>query len=161
MITMYPTPVQLIERDLRKIECDRIIESWLQLVLDLSLEPASTHYSDDLEPDLTSMPGWQAADASTRGRIVAAARGYVDEADPQNDNWFHTSSTPYSALAGVQALALLLNVANENLQTLSIDSWRKWVPALLRYPVYGGEQQQGKQTLKTVLLQRAYSLVLT
>ena len=154
-----PTPVQRIERDLHKIEHDQIMEGWYQLVFDMGLKPTSTRPSDEIESDLTTTPGWHTADASTRGRIVTAARRYVDEAEPQNDNWFHTSGTPYSALVGVPALALLLNVAEDNLQSVAINSWRKWIPALLRFPVYDWEKKKEKRLVKAALLQKAYSLV--
>jgi hypothetical protein len=151
-----PTPAQLIERDLQRIEDGEITEGWLRIAADLGLEPTSANYKQDLEPDLTSMPGWHAAEGSTRARILASARRYVDEADPQNDSWFHTSSTPYVALGGVRALALLYSEAGEDLGRVAVQSWRKWVPALLRYPVYDGGEQQGIRKIKNVLLLKAY-----
>ncbi len=156
-----PSPVQRMERDLQRIEQGQITEGWLLLSVDLTLESTSTHYKDDFELDLTLTPGWQSANKTTRGRILTAARRYVDEVDPQNITWFGTPNTPYVALVGVQALAFLFNADTEGLQSVAVSSWQKWVPALLRYPMYDDDEQkrQRKRTLKDTLLKTAYFLI--
>jgi hypothetical protein len=67
----------------------------------------------------------------------------------------------YVALVGVQPLAFLLNAVEESLQTITIPSWQKWVPGLLRYPIYDDEERerQRKRTLKNTLLKAAYFLI--
>jgi hypothetical protein len=149
-----PPPSQLIEKDLQNIEGGDAA-AWLRLTLDMGLEPTSTHYSYDLVASLTETPGWKAADQITRNRLVDAAERYVNEGDPQNAQWFGTPNTPYTATSGVRALTLLLNTAEAKLQNISIDSWRKWVPALLSYSFGGSSGEQ----LQSRLLHLAYSHV--
>src|SRR5262249_5896578 len=87
---LSPPPSELIERDLRSVEAGDMIW-WPQLTLDLTLMPTSSHYGD-LGSDLTETPGWKAADASVRKRILDAAVRFLLEGDPQNDQWFHTAT---------------------------------------------------------------------
>ena len=150
---LIPSPSERIEHDLQKIELGAM-EYWEQLTLDITLEPTSSHYADNAGPDLTSMPGWKAADNGTTKRILDAAVRYLNEGDPKNDEWFHTSSIPYSAIGGFRALALLMITGDARLDSLSVNAWAKWVPILLRSR---GERDELK--LRTRLLQRAHLLV--
>lgn len=150
---LVPSPAERVARDLQAIEAGRV-ERWVYLTANLSLEPTSTDYPIDLEPDLSRTPGWTAADNKTRERVLAAATRYITDADPQNREWFGTTSIPYRAIEGFRALALLLLQAPERVQTLSAETWRKWVPSLIRF---FGNSDESK--LQPRLLQTAYSLV--
>jgi hypothetical protein len=149
---LTPSPSERIEHDLQKIELGDMAY-WVQLTLDLTLEPTSSHYADDAGPDLTSMPGWKAADDGTRKRILDAAVRYLNEGAPQNDEWFHTSSIPYSAIGGFRALALLMITDNTRLDSLSGNVWARWVPILLR------SHERDELKLRPRLLRRAHELV--
>ena len=150
---LAPSPSERIEHDLQKIELGDMAY-WVQLTRDLTLEPTSRHYADDAGPDLTSMPGWKAADDGTRKRILDAAVRYLDEGDPNNDEWFHTPNIPYAAIGGFRALALLMISGDTRLDSLSTKAWTKWVPILLRSH---GERDELK--LRPRLLRRAHELV--
>ena len=106
---LHPPPSERIERDLGHIEAGNIAD-WMALVFDLSLEPTSSGYGA-LGADLTSFPGWQAANSSTKDRILEAAFRFVSEADPNTETWINTNSTPVAAIVGFHALALLLVAA--------------------------------------------------
>jgi predicted NACHT family NTPase len=149
-----PSPLERIESDLVRIE-ERKLAEWIRLTLDLSLEPTSTTWSGDLEADLTSLPGWDAASTDTKARIVTAAMQYVFDGDPENEKWIETSNISYSAIAGFRALALLLTQDRDKLRSLSSAVWRKWVPILLRYPNTSGKIAP----LQQQLLKRAYASV--
>ena len=81
----------------------------------MTLEPTSTHYENDLESDLTVLPGWKDADRTLKARLVdsgeavhsgegsrARARGMA----------LRPSGSPITfhlpALAGYRAFRLLL-----------------------------------------------------
>lgn len=151
---LKPTPSELLETDLQKIEAGNI-SSWMQLTLDLTLEPTSTHYAADRGPDLRDTPGWKAADTVTRNRILDAALRYLQEGDPQNDEWFRTPSISYPPIAGFHALTLLMVMEDPRQDTLSREVWSKWVPILLRFLT--GERD--KLQLQSRLLRRAHELV--
>ncbi len=151
-ILLDPPPSERIEERLRMIEAGSTAE-WTLLVFDLTLEPNSRQTSEPGQ-DLTLLPGWKCADANTRGRIVAAALRYVNEYDPQNEKWVMTNSTPYTAIAGFHALALLLTFAEEKLGTITPTAWTKWTPGILRYRHSGSDESN----LRSQLLKGAYSL---
>jgi hypothetical protein len=148
-----PPPEARVAQDLSNIEQGKLVE-WVQLTRDLSLRPTSTRWDVD-SPDLTALPGWASSSDSTRERIVAAAVRYVNEGEPENDKWFNTSQIYFSAIAGFQALALLLSVSPRTLETVSAAIWTKWVPIILKYP----HVDTGKLSLRLRLLEmaRAYT----
>ena len=47
---LLPPPSERVEADLQKIE-QGDVAYWVQLTLDLTLEPTSSHYVDDAGPD--------------------------------------------------------------------------------------------------------------
>jgi hypothetical protein len=151
---LQPAPSERIESDLLKIETGNM-GSWVQLTLDLTLEPTSASYDDRAGPNLTETPGWKAADSLTRERILDAALRYIQEGDPQNDEWFRTSSIFYTAIGGFHALALLMVMEDARLNSVSREIWRKWVPLLLRFL----DGRRDELQLQSRLLRRAHELV--
>ena len=151
---LQPTPSERVQTDLQKIEAGQMAY-WVQLTLDLTLEPTSTNYPYDIQLNLTEATGWKNADAVTRERILRAAMRYVHEGEPENDKWFGTPSTPYVAIGGFHALALLMVALNERLKEISIDAWRKWIPVILSFPFGHANELH----LQSELLKLAYKLL--
>jgi hypothetical protein len=151
---LVPPPSERIERDLVLIEGGDVAR-WIELTLDLALEPTSRAHDRDLHSDLTVLPGWRSSAADVRGRIIDAAFRYVQEAEPNRENWFCTPSIPYVAIKGLSALVLLLLAAEDKILNLSPDVWRKWVPILLKFPQHGTDDLR----VQSRLLIMAYSRV--
>jgi hypothetical protein len=126
-----PSPQERISRGLSDIEAGDI-SKWIALTWDLSLEPTSTAY-DQTSPDLTSLPGWKAADPSIQARIIQSALRYLREGEPQNEDWFGTNQIYHSAIAGFRALALVSTAAPDELEKLPSGVWAKWVPICLSF----------------------------
>src|SRR5262249_23817949 len=103
----------------------------------MTLEPDSTRDDNELEPDLTVLPGWQAADVSTRMRIVETAKKYILDQDAEPHKWLDTNIWYRPAAAGYKALRLLLQEAPDFIPVLSSDVWKKWAPIILAYPTPG------------------------
>jgi len=134
---LVPSPQQRIAVLLQKFGGGDLDAFW-QLNLDLTLKPNSTRYGDELEPDLTALPGWKSADAVTQDRIISAAKSYVAGYQPLPAiEWIGTNSFPRPILAGYRALLLLLGNQPGYLQTLSPASWGRWAPMTLAYPLVG------------------------
>jgi hypothetical protein len=150
---LVPTPSDRIETGLQKIERGDVAH-WIQLTLDLTLEPTSSHYGDDSGPNLTGMPGWKAADDGTRKRILDAAVRYLNESDPKNHEWFQTPNTPYSAIGGFRALALLALTEDKRLDSLPARVWANRVPILLKS--FGATDEL---KLRARLLRRAHESI--
>jgi hypothetical protein len=62
---------------------------------------------------------------------LQAARRYVSAGDPRNDEWFGTTSWPYGAVAGYQALVILLQLDPEFVDSLGPEPWARWIPVLM------------------------------
>ena len=127
----------------------------MQLTLDLTLEPTSAMYGHDLGANLAGTPGWKAAESVRKNRILEAAVRYLQEGDPQNNEWFRTSSISYPPIAGFHALALLMVMQDPRLDSLTREVWTKWVPILMRFTT--GENDE--LHLQSRLLRRAHELV--
>ena len=129
---LNPTPSERVEVDLQKIEAGDI-SSWMQLTLDLTLEPTSAMYGHDLGANLAGTPGWKAAESVRKNRILEAAVRYLHEGDPQTNEWFRSSNISYLPIAGFHALALLMVMQDPRLDSLTREVWTKWVPILMRF----------------------------
>jgi hypothetical protein len=118
-------------------ECeDEDSAAWWRLNVEMTLEPDSTHYGDEFEPDLTSLPGWKAANTQTRARIVDAAWKYIQEQDAKPDAWLGTSKLYRPAWAGYRAFRLLLKEAPEIFDSIPTDAWKRWAPIILAFPFH-------------------------
>jgi hypothetical protein len=151
---LNPTPSERVQLDLQKIESGEMAY-WVQLTLDLTLESTSTSYPHDIQLNLSEAPGWKTTDTSIKKRILRAAMRYIHEGDPENEKWFGTRSTPYIAIGGFHALALLMVASSERLDEISIEAWRKWIPIILTFPFGHANELE----LQSDLLRRAYKLL--
>jgi hypothetical protein len=93
-----------------------------------------------LGADVTTFPGWLAASSDTKDRTLAAASRFIAEADPKTETWISADSVPLTAIVGFHALALLLVASEDQLNKVSVNSWVKWVPILLRCGHRGTER---------------------
>lgn len=132
-----PPPQQRVATVLNRAEANDL-DAWWQLNLELTLKPTSKRYADEIESDITTLPGWEAADGATRRRIVAAAKQYVTEAQPKPADWLATGSIPRPELAGYRAMRLLADEEPTTLQSLPAEVWRKWAAIIVAYPTPSG-----------------------
>lgn len=137
-----PPPHERVATKLAEFEAGDL-NAWWYL---MTLEPDSTHYSDELGPDLIKLPGWQNADEHTRPRIVAAAKTYVLRKDPETHKWLGTNQFYRTDLAAYYALRLLSQEAPQAFADLPSSVWKKWAPVVLAYPAFdydaGGAEAQ-------------------
>ena len=149
-----PPPAQRISTLLDACEAGNLV-AWWRLNLDMTLEPTSTHYEDDLEPDLTALPGWKASDSVTRRRIIEAAKSYVLRGEPNTHTWFGTNTFHPPAVAGYRALLLLLQEDSSFVSQLPVEVWKKWTPVILSYPLSSKAQREESHL---DLIKRAYQV---
>jgi len=142
-----PPPSERIRISLERFESGKI-DAWWWLNREMTLEPNSTHYGNELESDLTVLPGWKDANDETRIRIVQSARTYLLKGDPHSEEWLGTDHGDYRAWAGYRALRLLLTLGHLGENDLASEVWKKWAPIVLAYPVEAGAgQDDPHQTL--------------
>lgn len=149
---LKPPPAERIAVLLEKCESGDT-EAWWRLNREMTLEPEGTHYGDELEPNLTVLPGWKAADSTSRKRIVQAAKRYVREQDPKTTEWLGKNILYRPAFAGYRALLLLLQEEPHFLSELPADIWQKWAPIIIAYPVPSGF---GDESPHLTLVEMAY-----
>ena len=148
-----PPPVERVNTWLNEYERGSQ-DAWWNLNLAMTLKPDSTHYGDELQSDLTKLPGWEDANTSTRARITAAASRYLLEADPNTSQWLGTHTIHRPAFAGYRALRLLLQEVPEKLDSLPTSVWERWAPVVLAYP----QMSEGDdREVQRELARRAYA----
>jgi hypothetical protein len=137
---LQPPPIERVRKLLDEFECEEA-SAWWRLNRELTLEPTSTHYADELKPDITALPGWAAADAVTRNRIISAAKKYLQIQDPNVAHWLGTNIIHRPAFAGYRALMLLAMTDPESFSAIHSDVWKKWAAIILAYPISGIESK--------------------
>jgi predicted NACHT family NTPase len=90
---------------------------------------------NERESDLTKFSEWQEAEQVTRKRIIEGAKNYILQHQGSVDyNWIGTKKYDRPALAGCRALQLLLKESPDFSNGLSIETWKKWTPAIIAAP---------------------------
>lgn len=149
-----PPPATRIEQDLLASESGNY-SAWLELAArDLLLEPTGLEIGYRFGPtDLSTTPGWQSANEHIRLRILESSLRYVQSADPKNEEWMATANMPLGAVAGYQALELLLRHRPALLDAVEPEAWAKWIPIILRHR-FGSSQEVDFQAS---LVKKSYS----
>jgi predicted NACHT family NTPase len=130
---LEPPPKERVILRLEQLESGTLW-AWSQLNMDLTLKPDSRYYNNELEFDLTKLPGWEEADIATRKRIIDGAKKYILEQDQVAYDWIGTNTFDRLALAGCRALLLLLKESPEFLDTIPLTIWQRWASVIVGYP---------------------------
>ncbi len=136
---LTPPPSERITKLLDDFQSGEL-NAWWHLNMEMTLEPNSTHYGDELESDLTKLYGWKSADTPTREKIIDAAKIYLDEYDPQIHEWLGTNTIHRSVFAGYRAVLLLLKEDSDYIFTIQDSVWEKWSPIILAYPTWDNNE---------------------
>ncbi|WP_226574440.1 NACHT domain-containing protein [Microseira wollei] len=130
---LEPPPKERVLQLLEKLEAGDL-SAWWQLNREMTLKPESKYYGDELELDLTKLPGWQEAEEVTRKRIIEGAKKYIQQQNDIPYDWIGTNTDNRPALAGCRALHLLLKESSDFLNTLSPEICRKLTPVIIAAP---------------------------
>lgn len=139
-----PPPSARIARALEMCEAGET-EAFAYLNMEMTLEANSTRYGNGLETDLTALPGWEAADETTKSRIINAAFNYVSQHNAElekclgENNVFHIYEPTFS---GYRAFVLLLAQAPNLLSELPAEVWMRWASAILFCPESTGVEKE-------------------
>lgn len=105
-----------------------------RLVYSLALKPGD--FPDgglaDLYRNLSSSPGWRAADSTTRGLILDQLEEHLRRGAFGDLKFWLSNSVPGTEAAAVAALNLLAAVRPESIDRFPAESWHRWIPILLR-----------------------------
>lgn len=129
-VLVDPPPSERISSLLDEMESGDL-DAWWKLNIGMTLEPDSSYYGDEFESDLTTLPGWKAADERTKGRITKAALKYILEAEPKTEEGIGENILYRPAYSGVKALRLLMDQNPASIENLKPEIWKKWAPAII------------------------------
>ncbi len=138
---LTPTPAERVLMMLTKFESGDI-DAWWQLNLEMTLAEGSRFYGNELEVDLTQLPGWTNANEEIKQRIMSAARAYVLKGNPKTEEWIGTNTLYRPAFSGYRALWLLRDRDPSFIESLSTTVWRTWAPIIFHYPIYNGSGEE-------------------
>jgi len=108
----------------------------------------------EFRSDLTSTKLWAAIPNAMRDRLLVAAIRYLTENKLQSSSWLGRSTFHRPAAAAYRAMRLLLNLAQDKFDALSVDVWRNWCSCIF---VSFNENQNGLEANETIAA-RAYEL---
>ncbi|HKO90392.1 MAG TPA: ATP-binding protein [Polyangiaceae bacterium] len=127
------TPEQAVLAALEDVEEGRIDE-WIPLttVMWNADDDSPERPPTDHGGALWLSPTWQKLSDAARGRVVEAAKVFLERADPRNEEWFAQSWCSPAAAAGHAALELILNQDAGWLSDMSRSLWQRWLPSTVR-----------------------------
>ncbi len=155
---LNPPPRERVIQCLDQLESGNL-ESWWQLNRQMTLKPNSQCYGTELESDLTTLPGWEEADAPTRQRIINGAKQYVQEYQPVVYDWAGTGTYEGWALAGCRAFQLILKEDLEFLQNFSSEVWQRWAPVIASFPHSNPQQESYKDLVKQAYQNASFEIL--
>jgi hypothetical protein len=134
------------------------LSGWWQLCLELTLSDTSKFYGDELNPDLTALPGWEVCDEGLKKRILTAASEYLTRQSSEPDSWLSTKDTYHRpAMAGFKALVLLYRLERDRIYSLPESIWRNWAPAILAHPITSISSDKSiRDEVLPILVDQAY-----
>jgi len=107
------------------------------------------------EWDLTASEYWKVADEARRSEIVTAAKSYLHAGHDWQTDWPGTEKIFRPAYAAYRSLLLLQSQEPGSLADISQPLWRNFIPVILAYPLYNGEESKDPHTS---LVRRVYEL---
>ncbi len=137
-----PPMAERVVRALDDSEAGDVDAFWQRLYYFLQFDASGFARVSGIEWDVTALPGWRAADAATRGRIVEAAKRYVLEGEPNTDEWLGKGLIYPPAFAGYRAFRLLKNFASDSMSDIPEHAWERWAPMILDFPVSTGTKEE-------------------
>lgn len=128
---LNPSPAERIAKRLARV-FEGQAEFFPDLVfVQLALAPGATVSRVDVPQSIDTTPGWQSADLATRRDIDRAARVWLEQGNPNEEQWRGTNHLPAEAIAGILAAAHLHVHAPEAVAELTNETWERWALALL------------------------------
>lgn len=131
-----PTPLEIakyIEPKVNLFEKGKI-HAWLKICDDIFSE-----FDDNLayiNPFLTKLDDskvWKCLDEQVQKRIILAAKQYLVDGNPHNDEWISKAGVILEALAGYKALCIILSDEPRLLDTLPPEFWSKWAGVIIAF----------------------------
>lgn len=105
------------------------------------LEQVDRGHSSFATSDPRLLPGWTMVDESVRQFVVGNAAVYLDQASPQDEDWFDEQRIDYAAWAAYRALRLLSEEQADAFARLTADVWVRWAAVIMAWPRNGEDER--------------------
>jgi hypothetical protein len=142
-----PSASDLRQRLITVLEATPDDDTFARLCYLLLFQPGQRWAHNQLELDVTGLPGWELLDSAYRDRAAELAHHHLLHADVDPAAYLGTNTINFRILAGVRALALLCHTLNQPPE-LPPDRWVLWAPALVGAPVDTGNQAMLEEALQ-------------
>ena len=131
-----PLPAQRIHGFLDRID-QGDFDAWWQISHWAEIEDDGHYSRKDYYIDIRKLPGWGKAAEPDRSRMVSAAENYLRNHKSDSSVWFAKPNVLYRPmLAGLRGLLLLAKEDRQRFDTLPIDVWTRWLPAIVHQQHY-------------------------
>lgn len=101
----------------------------------LTVRPGTDRYFDELQPDLTMHPRWQALSEPSKEKFFQQSLDFLVRGHCDRDSWFGQLHRHFPSEAAYRALTLLLRLAPDEIPTLPDRVWTEWAPIIISWPV--------------------------
>jgi hypothetical protein len=148
---IVPPPVHVrIKSALESFEKGNEDIFWV-ICRELTRGDSDRYYGDEINPDITGLPGWRLCDESARKRIMAAAGQFVMQRSDLRERWFCTDQIDLFSLAGYKAFMLLEPYESGFLDSLEKEIWRNWAAILIDYPEVTFDAEEIAERRKNII----------
>ncbi|MEM7793782.1 MAG: hypothetical protein AAF579_04920 [Cyanobacteria bacterium P01_C01_bin.118] len=156
-------PKQRVIEALEKVEAG-CPDLWWQVCVAMTLTPTSIDGNYDLDSvvfttDITTLPGWIEAEENTTKRIIKSAKNYLSARDLKTLGIISKSNLSHPLFAGYQAIYCVEKQEPEFVSTLSIDTWIKWIPSVLRSISPSNVRRPETDEITQRIIKTAYSCI--
>jgi hypothetical protein len=112
-------------------------KSWINLTEEL-VKPYDAYQDPESRfiLDITTLRGWDLLDEQTRARIIAVARTFLLDQNPDSEASLGFKFS-LKELAGMKALILLRT--SDHIAEVTADTWKRWAPVVIAHPVFGDD----------------------
>jgi hypothetical protein len=142
-----PSASELRQRLVTILEATPDDDTFTRLCQLLLFRPGQRWAHNQLELDITGLPGWELLDSAQRDLAAGLAGHHLRHADVDPAAYLGTNTIDFRVLAGVRALALLCHTLNQPPE-LPPDRWALWAPSLVGAPVDTGSQGMLEEALQ-------------
>lgn len=148
-----PSPKERVAMQLARSESGDS-DAWPRLLSEMTLEEKS-HVYGFVFGNVAKLPGWKNSTEEIRGRIISAAKRFINDAEPDAAKLLDSSSFNQVQIAGWPAFELLVENERDFIAALPQAIWVKWTPLFIGYITTESRDEEVRDFLLTISYREA------